>query len=71
MKRLFAIILTLCLLLGVLPEAMAATQHTHRWSQWYPEREATCDYGGDYFRYCLDCQMKRKVHQPNAEKWLT
>ena len=57
MKRLFAIILSLCLLLGVLPEAMAATQHTHRWSQWYPEREATCDYGGDYFRYCLDCQQ--------------
>ncbi|MBR5383938.1 MAG: hypothetical protein IK133_08965, partial [Clostridia bacterium] len=57
MKRLFAIILTLCLVLGVLPEALAydMTTHTHKWSQWYPEGEAGCVYGGARYRYCTEC----------------
>ncbi|MBR5382414.1 MAG: hypothetical protein IK133_01190, partial [Clostridia bacterium] len=55
MKRLFAIILTLCLMLGLLPAAEAYSCTAHQWSQWYVEIEPSCTYGGEEFRFCTIC----------------
>ena len=56
MKRLFAVILTLCLVLGMLPAAqatMCAGEHT--WGPWRQETEATCLRPGWQSRICTEC----------------
>ena len=69
MKRRVIRILAMSLLLTVLlalPLSVQATNvgtHTHRWSQWYWEREPDCELGGMRFRYCLDCPPNNPTYE--------
>ncbi len=73
MKKLFAIILTLCLLLGVLPEALAYdyTSATtcgdgtpHSWGAWETIDKPGCENDGCRQRQCTKCQYYQVEELP-------
>ena len=73
MKKLFAIILTLCLLLGVLPEALAydytsATTCSdgtpHSWGAWETIDKPGCENDGCRQRQCTKCQYYQVEELP-------